>query len=269
MKILVVSDIHANLDAFEAVLASAGDGCAGFVMLGDCTGYGPDASACVSLLASLGSRFDPFVALLGNHDAALTGALDLSWFGPTARFSAGKTRGAVLPADVAYLSRLAPSAVMPGFPDILLSHGSPEEPLTGYLFGGEETSRAFGAMARDGVRACLCGHTHEGAVFRPGNEPGEGIGAARLTVPAREPRPTRAFPAPGVEVRLGAGPVIVNPGSAGFPRAFNGLAEEPEYAHWPAYYGVWDTKADTFAFAAAFYDFGAVVDRMRSGGWVT
>ncbi len=262
MKILVVSDIHANLDAFEAVLASADGSCAGFVMLGDCTGYGPDATACVSLLSSLASAFDPFVALLGNHDAALTGALDLSWFGPAARFSAEKTRSEARPVDVAFLSGLAPSRVLSAFPDVLLSHGSPVEPLTGYLFGGDETTRAFESMAEAGVRACLCGHTHEGAVFRPGS----GADPAR---PASSARPTREYPAPGTTIVLGAGPVIVNPGSVGFPRAFNGLDAEPSYESWPAYYGVWDTETDVFAFAEARYDFSAVVARMRAGGWVT
>ncbi len=254
MKILVVSDIHANLDAFEAVVAAAGDSCMGFAMLGDCTGYGPDASACVSLLASLEARFDPFVALLGNHDAALLGTLEDSWFGPTARASAIRTRREARPSDAAFLSRLRPSASMTGFPDVLLSHGSPEEPLTGYLFGGEETERAFGMMSLTGTRACFCGHTHESAVFR------QDSGSRRAM---------RFFPSRGETVTLGAGPVIVNPGSVGFPRAFNGLAEEPAYDSWPAYYGVWDTDADTFTFAEATYDFGSVVDRMRSDGWIS
>lgn len=251
---LVVSDIHANLDAFEAVLAAAGNSCAGFVMLGDATGYGPDVSACVSLLGSLVDRFDPFVVLLGNHDAALTGTLDLSWFGSAARFSAVKTRREASPGDVAFLSKLGPSARVPAFPDVLLSHGSPEEPLTGYLFGGKETDRAFDAMTRTGIRACLCGHTHQSAVFRRDPSTG-GI--------------ERGFPAVGETFPLGPGPVIVNPGSVGFPRAFNALAEEPPYDAWPAYFGVWDTDADAFTFAEARYDFGAVVDRMRSGGWIS
>jgi predicted phosphodiesterase len=75
MAILVISDIHANLTALEAVLADAGEVDAVWC-LGDLVGYGPDPNACVERIRSLPN----LICLMGNHDAAVLDQLDLNAF---------------------------------------------------------------------------------------------------------------------------------------------------------------------------------------------
>ena len=83
MIVLILSDIHANREAFEAVLAHAG-AFDRLWFLGDAVGYGPDPNACVERLLELA----PEVWLAGNHDHAALGKLDLSTFNPEARRAA-------------------------------------------------------------------------------------------------------------------------------------------------------------------------------------
>ncbi len=248
MKILVVSDIHANLDALDAVLAADGDGAEGFLCLGDLTGYGPDPEETCARVLGFARSMPGSVVLKGNHDAALTGELGTTWFSDTARSSVTLTARVVSPDTRAYLASLPSLAPLPWDSRAIACHGSPAESLTGYLFGGEETARALAGLARDGYRALFCGHTHESAVY----------GLPEGTV----------FPRSGFSVSLQGPIVIINPGSVGFPRAFNGEPVE-DYTRWPAYYCVWDTDRGTAEFREARYDFSRVVDRMRSGGWVT
>lgn len=248
MKILVVSDIHANLDALDAVLAAAGDGTEGFLCLGDLTGYGPDPEGACGRVQAYARSLRHSVILKGNHDAALTGELETTWFSDTARSSVVLTARVVSPETRAYLASLPSLAPLPWDSRVLACHGSPVESLTGYLFGGEETSRALDGLRRDGYRALFCGHTHESAVY----------GLPEGTV----------LPRSAYAVSLQGPVVIINPGSVGFPRAFNGEPVE-DYTRWPAYYCVWDTDRDEVEFREARYDFSRVVDRMRAGGWAT
>jgi diadenosine tetraphosphatase ApaH/serine/threonine PP2A family protein phosphatase len=248
MKILVVSDVHANLDALDAVLAADGDGTGGFLCLGDLTGYGPDPEETCARVLGFASSRPGSVVLKGNHDAALTGELETTWFSDAARLSVTLTARVVSPDTRACLASLPSLATVTWDPRVLACHGSPAERLTGYLFGGEETSRALDGLRRDGYRALFCGHTHESAVYGlPGG---------------------RVFPRSRDTVSLQGPVAIINPGSVGFPRAFNGEPLE-DYARWPAYYCVWDTDRDEVEFREARYDFSRVVDRMRAGGWAT
>ena len=81
MRILIISDIHANLTAFETVLADAVGEWEQVWCLGDVIGYGPDPNECIDRLKEL----DP-VALSGNHDWAVLGKLDITTFNRDARF---------------------------------------------------------------------------------------------------------------------------------------------------------------------------------------
>ena len=87
MKILVVSDIHANLDAIEAVFGAEAGTCTGLFCLGDITGYGPDPEECVRAVRRARSTFDPYIVLSGNHDAAISDKIPAEWFNKGAQFS--------------------------------------------------------------------------------------------------------------------------------------------------------------------------------------
>ena len=270
VKILIVSDIHANLDAFQAVLAQERGAYEGFLCLGDTTGYGCDPAECVALVRAAAHEAALSLVLTGNHDAVLSGRVDSSWFNASALRSVGFTRMrlgsealdwlAALPAsgDV-----LIPSGNGKGEPILaaIAAHGSADEPLTGYLWGGEETVETYAAMASRAVPLCLVGHTHVASVFSYG-----GYGAV-------SPR--------GV-LSVGGSPVIVNPGSVGFPREFGLFADvidesggsspeipEPEplsIERYPAYYALWDTEARAVSFRDARYDRGPFDRRLAAAG---
>src|SRR5215203_3386332 len=98
MRVAVLSDIHANLVALDAVLTAAGSVDAVW-HLGDVVGYGPDPDAVVERLASVGA-----VGVRGNHDAAACGGNEIEWFNPDARSAMDWTRAAVGPAALEWLS---------------------------------------------------------------------------------------------------------------------------------------------------------------------
>lgn len=257
MKILVVSDIHANRDALSAVLDAGSSRCAGFLSLGDVTGYGPDPEECVRLLMDIGKSFDACWLLSGNHDAALSGKIPASWFNLHAQLSVAHARSVLSPDAMAWLDSLPSTA--PVVEGVLASHGSPVDPLTGYLWGGPETKLALSFLAKRRIALFFCGHTHEAAAF------------------GKDVRRGASFPAPGERlVAGGKSPLIINPGSVGFPRAFNGghIAGDPvDPKHpgvgepisdesFPAYYAIWDTADNGVLFCEARYDRGPMEKRL-------
>ena len=259
MKILLISDIHANLDGLNAVLDAEISKCRGVICLGDITGYGPDPEECVRLVRDLPSIFETCVVLGGNHDAVLSGKLPLEWFNGHAQSSVAFTSRALSPESLEWLSALASTASFS--PGVFASHGSPLEPLTGYLWGTEETSAAFSWLAERDLSLSFCGHTHEAAVF------------------SKTSKNRIRYPEPGEVICVGGdradsvgscAPQIINPGSTGFPRSFNDMrtADIPvdtlpvSKSSFPAYYAVWDTMENTVTFRAARYDRRAVEDRI-------
>jgi predicted phosphodiesterase len=257
MKILVVSDIHANRDALNAVLDSASSRCAGFLSLGDVTGYGPDPEECVRLLMDIGKSFDTFWLLSGNHEAALSGKIPASWFNLHAQLSVEHARSVLSPEASAWLDSLPSTASVAD--RVLASHASPLEPLTGYLWGGSETKLALSFLAKQKISLCFCGHTHEAAAF------------------GKEIRRGSSYPAPGERIIAGGkSPLIINPGSVGFPRSFNGghIAGDPvdpnypgvgepiSVESFPAYYAIWDTADNGVLFCDARYDRGPMEARL-------
>jgi predicted phosphodiesterase len=248
MKILVVSDIHANLDALDAVLSRADFSYGAFMCLGDITGYGPDPEACVRRIREVSSSFDTSRTLSGNHDAALSGLLSPGWFNKSAQHSIDRTKNALSVTSRDWLSSLPSSAHWSD--SVYLSHGSPVEPLTGYLWGGMETMVALSWLSERGATLCFVGHTHAASVFS----------GAR----SADPGSRILSPAPGETVSVAAGPVIVNPGSVGFPRAFNGGRESVSIESYPAYFAVFDDEALTVEFHEVRYDRRGVEKRIAA-----
>ena len=126
MRALVISDIHANLTALEAVLADAGT-IDEIWCLGDVIGYGPDPNEVVERLRSLPN----LSCMLGNHDVAVLGQMNLAVFNNDARKSLLWQQKTVSPANLEYLRSLPKDTQVIG--DVSLAHGSPRDPVWEYV----------------------------------------------------------------------------------------------------------------------------------------
>ena len=192
MRVAVVSDIHGNRHAFEAVLADvATTGADELWCLGDVVGYGADPDACVEL-----AREHAAVCLAGNHDLAVTGALPLDEFSRGAEIAARWTREVLLPENLAFLEGLETSGSVEG---VGLYHASPRDPVWEYVL-----SALLAEMCLDAAdeRVALIGHSHVALSFV--RREGEiATGERRLA---------------GDEDDIAAGEWLLNPGSVGQPR---------------------------------------------------
>jgi diadenosine tetraphosphatase ApaH/serine/threonine PP2A family protein phosphatase len=151
--IAVISDVHGNLKALKAVLRDIRRrGIKAIYFLGDAVGYGPEPDECVSLInASCG------VKLAGNHDWAVLGLTDITYFNAAARAAILWTeRGLSRESREAMGSW--PLVKVIKRPEALLVHSSPESPEDWhYLIDGGDIVRAFGFFRE---RSCLVGHSH-------------------------------------------------------------------------------------------------------------
>ncbi len=206
MRILVVSDIHANLVALETVLSAAEGQYDALWCLGDLVGYGPRPNECVALIRSLAT-----VCVMGNHDWAVLGrpGINVDDFNPQARQAVLWTRAQLSPANRAYLDQLPDEPIRPPVaPAILVTHASPNEPVWEYILTPSTAMQNFQAFDEE---ICFVGHTHKPAIFR-WRGPADGDDTA--TVEYRQPTP-------GLPVLLATSPqqrLIINPGSVGQPR---------------------------------------------------
>jgi diadenosine tetraphosphatase ApaH/serine/threonine PP2A family protein phosphatase len=193
MRCLVLSDIHSNLEAFEAVLNDAGP-VDQVWCLGDVVGYGPDPNGCVDLLKSM-----PHVCIAGNHDWATLGKLDLRDFNPDAREANLWNRQQLTPANLAYLEALPQTLVQGQF---TLIHGSPRHPIWEYILYASTAQINFEYFS---TPFCFVGHTHTPVIFGLYNV--EDTQRCEALVPSlNEP------------LSLGPERLILNPGSVGQPR---------------------------------------------------
>jgi diadenosine tetraphosphatase ApaH/serine/threonine PP2A family protein phosphatase len=192
MRCLVLSDIHSNLEAFQAVLDDAGT-VDQIWCLGDTVGYGPDPNTCVELL-----RSKPHLCIAGNHDWATLGKLDLEDFNPDAREANLWNREQLTPDNLAFLEALPETLVEGSF---TLSHGSPCHPIWEYVLYPSAAKAAFDCFQ---TPFCFVGHTHAPVVFRLSSED--------------EPEGCEAFLPPDHPLGLGPERMLVNPGGVGQPR---------------------------------------------------
>ncbi|MBI3964090.1 MAG: metallophosphoesterase family protein [Chloroflexi bacterium] len=232
MRIAVISDIHANLAAFEAVIADFGE-VDEVWCLGDVIGYGPDPNECVERLR----RLPRFVCLPGNHDYAALGLIDVRDFNPVARTAAIWTREQLTDENASYLERLPQTLVRD---DFFLVHASPRQPIWEYVL---EESQAAENLAFFDTPYCLLGHSHIPLVFR--ERPNQ----------SRNPM-GRFMGKPGIEVSLGDERMIINPGSVGQPRDRDARAA----------YGLIDLEERTFEFRRVEYDIAATQRKMADAG---
>jgi predicted phosphodiesterase len=227
VRIAVVSDIHSNLLALDAVLAKVGSVDA-IWHLGDVVGYGPEPDAVVDRLKARAA-----IGVRGNHDAAATGGTEIDWFNPEARLAMEWTRAAISESTRTWLAALPQRRIES---DFTLVHGSPRDPTWEYVTSA--------ALARAGLSAIstehgLHGHTHVPIAFT------EVDGRMRTLAP-------RA----GNTVALGEGRTLLNPGSVGQPRD-----RDPR-----ASYLILDLEAKTATWGRVTYDAAAVGALMRAAG---
>src|SRR3990170_3672739 len=127
MRYAIISDIHANLEAFQAVLADIKKwgGADKYWHLGDVIGYGPDPHECIEALRRLDG-----ICIAGNHDLAAIGKIGTEEFNPDAAESCRWTAKQLSSSDIAWLEKL-PLIIVEG--DFTLVHGSPRDPVWEYL----------------------------------------------------------------------------------------------------------------------------------------
>lgn len=229
MRILVVSDIHANLTALEAVLLDAGQIEATWC-LGDLVGYGPDPNECVEKIQSLPN----LTCLVGNHDAAALNQIDISSFNPEARRALIWTQNILLPGNYEYLASLPPRIELDS---VTLAHGSPRQPIWEYLL---DTRAATQNFSHFDTPYCFVGHSHLPVIYQLVN----GRTSADLVIP--KPQTTiDMIPR-----------MIFNPGSVGQPRD-----RDPRAA-----YAIYDTNELTWENRRVGYDIISVQSRMQQLG---
>src|SRR6266446_4847100 len=150
MRVAVVSDIHANLHALEAVLAAIdADSVDELWCLGDLVGYGPKPNECCALVQGRAA-----VSLCGNHDLAVRGTLDLVEFSGGAGTAAAWTRRVLTDEARAFLDSLEPAGRAAG---VALFHGSARDPVWEYVLSDEAAATTL--MLTD-EQLVLVGHSH-------------------------------------------------------------------------------------------------------------
>jgi len=188
----VISDIHGNLEALEAVLRDVPDGVEEIYCLGDVIGYGANPNECCDLVRAYGM---PVIS--GNHDLAVADpSTDLSWFNPVAAAAIEWTR-VQLTRDNGDFLRARPRMLQRE--GTLFVHGSVRDPDE-YIMNAATARENLAMLQADypGVRVCFFGHTHVKAVT---------------------PSPDGPYPGSHDTLDLtSGGPYLVNPGSVGQPR---------------------------------------------------
>jgi predicted phosphodiesterase len=233
MRVLVVSDIHANLTALEAVLVDAArTGYDVVWCLGDTVGYGPEPNECVATVRRLRA-----LTVVGNHDWAAVGRMDIDDFNPEARRAVLWTREQLTLENLSWLSNLPDKPVTEG--KFTLTHGSPRDPVWEYILF---PSTAVANLEHFKTPFCLVGHTHVPALFLWR----EGDSSAR----ALSPPPGQAIPLGG-DARI-----ILNPGSVGQPRD-----NDPR-----ASYAILDTDKAIWQVRRVSYPFEITQAHMRAAG---
>lgn len=156
MRVAVLSDIHANLEALDAVLGRArAEGFDAVYVLGDIVGYGADPDAVIRRL-----REEPSATLIGgNHDLAAVGRFDTTWFNRAAAEAIRWTAGVLGEPHRRFLKGLEASGRAD---DTLLVHGSAVDPVAEYVVN---EARAVASFEADEFDVCLFGHTHLPTAF--------------------------------------------------------------------------------------------------------
>jgi predicted phosphodiesterase len=244
VRLAILSDIHANLPALEAVLADARDaGLEDLWCLGDVVGYGAQPDECASLVAE---RCDP--CLVGNHDLAVLGELDDSSFSPAAAAAVRWTRETATPETMEFLRGLEPADESRA---VALYHASPRDPVWEYVLWPDQAAECIEVQA---ARVSLVGHSHVALFFVM---PGDGHQSLPSGPNVELPHTAKGAQAgPGTRLDLSEGRWLINPGSVGQPRDGDPRAAwlELDLDAWSATYHRVEYEIDRAADAIAAND---------------
>jgi predicted phosphodiesterase len=230
VRILVISDIHSNFPALDAVLQEAG-AVDEVWCLGDLVGYGPDPNMVVERLRAL-----PHVTcILGNHDAAILRQMEFQAFNGDARRSLAWTETVLNADNLDFLRSLTASTLVRG--SVTLAHGSPRDPTWEYVLN---TLAARLNFSHFDTPFCMVGHSHIPCLFQ---------------LDVQSDRVTMVNMRVGETIAL-VPRAIINPGSVGQPRD-----RDPRAA-----YAIFDPERATWEPRRAEYDITAVQKRIREAG---
>ncbi len=233
MRYLIVSDLHANREALDAVVREAEGRYDRAICCGDLIGYGADPNYAVEWV-----RANCAVTVRGNHDKASVGLDDLEWFNPVAKTAALWTQR-TLTAENAEWVRALPTGPL-DVEDFQVLHGSPADEDE-YVIAANEAGQAFGYLQR---RLAFFGHTHVQGGFIWNRSRVE-------TIPRMGPRTEREVLEIDPECAY-----LLNPGSVGQPRDGDARAG----------FAVYDTEARMVAYYRVAYDVAAAQRRIREEG---
>ena len=230
VRIAVISDVHSNLDALEAVIRDAGQ-VDDWWCLGDIVGYGPEPNEVISALQDLKAT-----CIQGNHDECILHRGQIGWFHGAAREALEWTSRQLTDASWAFLQALPQSRAIEG---VRLVHGSPRGPLSEYVTGGHIAAASF-RLIEEAV--CFIGHTHIASAF---TQPAESL------LSSAEPRGHQSM------TRLNdGGRHMLNSGSVGQPRDGDPRAS----------YGILDAESMQFTWLRVPYGIHRTQEKMLSAG---
>jgi len=227
MRLAVLSDIHANLAALDAVRDDLPD-VDEIWACGDIVGYGAQPNEVIRRLQEMGAR-----SVMGNHDGAALGTVDVGWFNPDAARAIAWTAEVADDNTRSYLASL-PEVRREG--ELTAVHGSPRDPTWEYITGAQAAAENLDAFD---TRLCLHGHTHVPVIFR-----------------ADEGRVEIVPATPDESISIRGGRLLLNPGSVGQPRDGNPASS----------YLLLDTEAGVAEFRRVRYDIAATQALMREAG---
>jgi predicted phosphodiesterase len=229
MKVAVLTDIHANLPALEAVLeATEQAGLTQRWCLGDVVGYGAQPDQCAAL-----AKEHCELSLVGNHDLAVTGEIDTEVFSASAAAAVEWTRQNTKDETMEFLKSLKPQNTDK---DVGLYHASPRDPVWEYVLAVDQALECMDEMPG---RIGMIGHSHVALYFSDAKEGGEGGQAPD-----------------GHRIDLSEGRWLLNPGSVGQPRDGDTRAAWLEL----------DTDEWTATYHRIEYDIGRAADAIREAG---
>lgn len=231
MRILIISDIHANITALDAVINDA-PAIDEVWCLGDLVGYGPDPNECINRLKTL----PKLSCVLGNHDAALLGQIDINTFNRDARLSNEWTSSVITSDNLGFLQSL-PEKILKD--SVTLAHGSPRNPIWEYLMDLYTATINFNHFD---TPFCFVGHTH-----------------LPLSFLMREDDNTQKISWELINADTNIileNRMIINPGSVGQPRDQDSRAA----------YAIFNTETNIWEARRVDYDIASVQQRIFANG---
>ena len=233
MRYLIVSDLHANREALDALLAETAGRYDSAICCGDLVGYGADPNHVADWV-----RGNCAVVVRGNHDRASTGLDDLEWFNPVARAAAIWTLETLSAENADYIRGLPQGPILvDGFQVV---HGSPFDEDE-YVIAAPEAGEAFGYMES---RVAFFGHTHVQGGFVWNQSRVETI-----------PRTHAGTAAQSIAIDPECA-YLINPGSVGQPRD-----GDPRAA-----YALYDSDGETVTYHRVQYNVAGAQKRIRQSG---